>query len=129
MFDGTKIMLIRQSRTHISRQKLAELTNIPLDTLRDWEKGRHEPVYMDYLNSIAKVLGCTLDDFLCDGVQISKPDNTQYSHWDSYSVTERIELAKKALRRLPADKRIDTPEEAEIRRLCQYIFDNSDNIN
>ena len=55
---------------HITREKLAAMTGIPIQTLADWEQHRHSPVRVNDLQNIAIALDCYLDDFVVDGKHI-----------------------------------------------------------
>ena len=65
-WDVDKIRHIREEK-HITREKLAAMTGIPIQTLADWEQHRHSPVRVNDLQNIAIALNCYLDDFVVDG--------------------------------------------------------------
>ena len=62
-WDVDKIRHIREEK-HITREKLATMTGIPIQTLADWEQHRHSPVRVNDLQNIAIALDCYLDDFV-----------------------------------------------------------------
>ena len=55
---------------HITRERLATMTGIPIQTLADWEQHRHSPVRVNDLQNIAIALDCYLNDFVVDGKHI-----------------------------------------------------------
>ena len=65
-WDVDKIRHIREEK-HITRERLATMTGIPIQTLADWEQHRHSPVRVNDLQNIAIALDCYLDDFVVDG--------------------------------------------------------------
>ena len=69
VWDVDKIRHIREEK-HITREKLAKMTGIPIQTLADWEQHRHSPVRVNDLQNIAIALNCYLDDFVVDGKHI-----------------------------------------------------------
>lgn len=68
-WDVDKIRHIREEK-HITREKLATMTGIPIQTLADWEQHRHSPVRVNDQQNIAIALDCYLDDFVVDGKHI-----------------------------------------------------------
>ena len=51
-WDVDKIRHIREEK-HITRERLATMTGIPIQTLEDWEQHRHSPVRVNDLQNIA----------------------------------------------------------------------------
>ena len=52
-WDVDKIRHIREEK-HITREKLATMTGIPIQTLADWEQHRHSPVSVNDLQNRAR---------------------------------------------------------------------------
>ena len=73
-WDVDKIRHIREEK-HITREKLATMTGIPIQTLADWEQHRHSPVRVNDLQNIAIALDCYLDNY--NKVKIPGFDETQ----------------------------------------------------
>ena len=67
---GTLIRSGTSGKKHITRERLATMTGIPIQTLADWEQHRHSPVRVNDLQNIAIALDCYLDDFVVDGKHI-----------------------------------------------------------
>lgn len=67
--DVDKIRHIREEK-HITSEKLATMTGMPIQTLADWEQHRHSPVRVNDLQNIAIALNCYLYDFVVDGKHI-----------------------------------------------------------
>ena len=57
-WDVDKIRHIREEK-HITREKLATMTGIPIQTLADWEQHRHSPVIFHFqLIAITTMCSC-----------------------------------------------------------------------
>ena len=53
-WDVDKIRHIREEK-HITREKLATMTGIPIQTLADWEQHRHSPVRVNDLQNLSLI--------------------------------------------------------------------------
>ena len=62
-WDVDKIRHIREEK-HITRERLATMTGIPIQTLADWEQHRHSPVRVNDLQNIAIALDCYFIRFI-----------------------------------------------------------------
>lgn len=53
-----------REKANISRLELHRITGIPLRTLEDWEADKAQPKHYHRLKSVAKVLGCSIDELM-----------------------------------------------------------------
>lgn len=63
-FSGAHLARLRAARDW-SQTRAAQETGVPLDTLRDYERGRTQPS-IDRLAHMARALGVTMDELFRD---------------------------------------------------------------
>lgn len=95
-FDPKKIKKYRNEKG-LTQKQLANIAEIPLRTLEDWERGKHIIQSLDAVNRIAISLGVYIDDLCYDNIILARPSKEYFSIWDKLSLKELKVLYENAI--------------------------------
>lgn len=71
-----RLLELREAK-HITQKKLAELSNVPQQTISAIESGKRKNPGIVALQKLAKALGCTLDEMMDEDEPSSAAENKE----------------------------------------------------